>query len=48
MVLCSLTALTGVVALGLVQSDSAGLMRILFEAYAVLLGGTVIVALLRG
>jgi len=47
-VLCILTVMTGAVALGMVRIDETGLARILFEAYAALLGGTVIVALLRG
>jgi hypothetical protein len=40
--------LTGTVALGVLKIDEAGLARVLFEAYAALLGGTVVVALLRG
>ncbi len=47
-VLCLLTVITGAVALGVVHIDETGLARILFEAYAALLGGTVIVALLLG
>jgi len=47
-VLCILTVITGVVALGGVRIDATGLARVLFGAYAGLLGVTVVVALLRG